>query len=46
MVNGTPGKWGVTEDDHEKNLDIFITLCKANGIILSKKKEDIKKNEI
>ena len=31
------------EDDHEKHLDIFITLCKASGIILSDKKVDIKK---
>ena len=34
------------EDDHEKNFDIFITLCKTNGIILSDKKVDIKKKVI
>ena len=34
------------EDDHEKQLDIFITLCKTNGIILLDKKVDIKKNVI
>ena len=34
------------EDDHEKHLDIFITLCKTNVIILSDKKVDIKKMEI
>ena len=34
------------EDDHEKHLDIFITPCKTNGIILSNKKVDIKKKKI
>ena len=34
------------EDNHEKHLHIFITLCKTNGIILSYKKVDIKKNKI
>ena len=34
------------KDDHEKHLDIFITLCKVNGIILFDKKVDIKKKEI
>ena len=34
------------EDDHEKQLDIFIRLCKTNGIILSNKKVDIKKKVI
>ena len=34
------------EKDHEKHLDIFITLCKEHGIILSEKKVEIKKKEI
>ena len=34
------------EKDHEKNLNIFITLCKEHGIVLSKKKVEIKKKEI
>ena len=34
------------EDDHEKHLDVFITLCKKHGIILSNKNVDIKKKEI
>ena len=34
------------EKDHEKHLDIFITLYKEHGIILSKKKVEIKKKEI
>ena len=34
------------EEDHEKHLDVFITLCKIHGIILSDKKVDIKKKEI
>ena len=32
--------------DHENHLIIFITLCKEHGIVLSKKKVDIKKKEI
>ena len=35
-----------SEDDHEIHLDIFITLCKTNGIILSNMKVDIKKKII
>ena len=31
------------EKDHEKHLDIFITLCKEHGIIISKNKFEIKK---
>ena len=31
------------EKDHEKYLDIFITLCKEHGIILSENKVEIKK---
>ena len=34
------------EKDHEKHLNIFITLCKEHRIILSEKKVDIKKKEI
>ena len=34
------------EKDHEKHLNIFITLCKEHGIILSEKKVEIKKREI
>ena len=34
------------EKDHENHLNIFITLCKEHGIVLSKKKVDIKKKEI
>ena len=34
------------EKDHEKHLDIFITLYKEHGIILSEKKVEIKKKEI
>ena len=34
------------EKYHEKHLDIFITLCKEHGIILSEKKVEIKKSEI
>ena len=34
------------EKYHEKHLDIFITLCKEHGIILSEKKVEIKKREI
>ena len=34
------------EKYHEKHLNIFITLCKEHGIVLSKKKVEIKKKEI
>ena len=34
------------EKDHEKHLDIFITLGKKHGIILLDKKVDIKRKEI
>ena len=34
------------EKDHEKHLDVFITLCKEHGIILLEKKVEIKKKEI
>ena len=34
------------EKDNEKHLNIFITLCKEHGIILSEKKVKIKKKEI
>ena len=34
------------EEDHEKHLDVFITLCKTHSIILSYKKVDIKKKEL
>ena len=34
------------EKDHENNLNTFITLCKEHGIVLPKKKIDIKKKEI
>ena len=34
------------EKDHEKHLNIFITLCKEHGIVLSKKKVEMKKKEI
>ena len=34
------------EKDHEKHLNIFITLCKEHGIVLSKNKVEIKKKEI
>ena len=34
------------EKDHEKHLNIFITLCKEHGTVLSKKKVKIKKKEI
>ena len=33
------------EKDHEKHLNTFITLCKENGIVLSEKKVEIKKNK-
>ena len=33
------------EQDHEKHLDIFITLYKEHGIILSEKKVEIKKKK-
>ena len=35
-----------TEEDHEKHLNVFITLYKKYGIILSDKKVDNKKREI
>ena len=31
------------EKDHENHLNTFITLCKEHGIVISKKKVDIKK---
>ena len=34
------------EKDHENHLNIFITLRKKHGIVLSEKKVDIKKKEI
>ena len=34
------------EKDHEKHLNIFTTLCKEHGIVLSEKKVEIKKREI
>ena len=34
------------EKDHEKHLNIFITLYKEHGIVFSKKKDEIKKKEI
>ena len=34
------------EKDHEKHLNIFITLCKEHGIVLSEKNVEIKKKEI
>ena len=34
------------EKDHEKHLNIFITLCKEHGIVFSEKKVEIKKKEI
>ena len=34
------------EKDHGNYLNIFITLCKEHGIVLSEKKVDIKKKEI
>ena len=34
------------EKYHEKHLNIFITPCKEHGIVLSKKKVEIKKKEI
>ena len=34
------------EKDHEKHLNIFITLCKEHDIVLSAKKVDIKKKKI
>ena len=34
------------EEDHEKHLDVFITLCKTHSIILLDKKVDIKKKKI
>ena len=34
------------EKDHEKHLNIFITLYKEHGIVLLDKKVEIKKNEI
>ena len=33
------------EKDHEKHLNLFITLCKEHGIVLSEKKVEIKKKE-
>ena len=33
------------EKDHENHLNIFITLCKEHGIVLSKKEVDIKKKK-
>ena len=33
------------ENDHEKHLNIFITLCKTNGVILSYKNVNIKKKK-
>ena len=33
------------EKDHEKHLNIFITLCKEHGIVLSKKKVETKKKK-
>ena len=33
------------EKDHEKHLNLFITLCKEHGIMLSEKKVEIKKKE-
>ena len=34
------------EKDHEKHLNIFITLCKEHGIVILEKKVEIKKKEI
>ena len=34
------------EKNYEKHLNIFITLCKEHGIVLSEKKVEIKKKEI
>ena len=34
------------EKDHEKHLNIFITLCKEHDIVLSEKKVEIRKKEI
>ena len=34
------------EKDHEKHLNIFITLCKEHDIVFSAKKVDIKKKKI
>ena len=34
------------EKDHEKHLNIFITLCKQHGIVILEKKVEIKKKEI
>ena len=34
------------EKDHEKHLNIFITLCKEHDIVFSEKKVEIKKKEI
>ena len=33
------------EKDHENHLNIFITLCKEHGTVLSEMKVDIKKKE-
>ena len=34
------------EKDHEKHLNILITLCKEYGIVISENKVEIKKKEI
>ena len=34
------------EKNHEKHLNIFITLCKEHDIVLLEKKLEIKKKEI
>ena len=34
------------EEDHEKHLDVFITLCKTHSIILIDRKVYIKKKKI
>ena len=34
------------EKDYKKHLNIFLTLCKEHGIVLSEKKVEIKKREI
>ena len=33
------------EKDHEKHLNLFITLCKEHGIVLSEKKVEINTKE-
>ena len=34
------------EEEYEKHLNVFITLCKTHGIILSDKKIDIKNRKL